>query len=102
MTAEQQTALRTARSLIDLGHPLDVIFASPLIPAGLHEFVRAELQRDENFPLTPARILVADPNRADWLRTLDRSTWHYWPALRQYLLTTKGWEPPTVRSLDDS
>jgi Z1 domain len=102
MTPEQQIAVRTARSLIDLGHPLDVIFASPLIPAGLRDFVRAELQRDENFLLTPARMVVADPNRADWLQTLDRSTWYYWPALRQYLLTTKGWEPPTVRSLDDS
>lgn len=102
MTPEQQTALRTVRSLLDLGHPLDVIFAGPLIPADLHEFVRAELQRDENFPLTPARMLIADPNRPDWLQTLDRSTWHYWPALRQYLFTTKGWEASAVRSLDDS
>src|SRR4029077_6600826 len=31
-----------------------------------------------------------------------RSTWQYWPALRDYLLTTKGWDAATIRSLDDS
>jgi len=102
MTPEQQTALRTARSLLDLGHPLDSILGSPFISAELRDFVRAELQRDENFTLTPARTLVADPNKPDWIRDLDRSTWHYWPALRQYLLTTKGWDAVALRSLDDS
>jgi hypothetical protein len=33
---------------------------------------------------------------------LDRSTWYYWPALRQLLLTYKGWESSALRSLDDS
>ena len=102
MTPEQQTALRTARSLLDIGHPLDSILGSPFIPAELRDFVRAELQKDENFTLTPAKTLVADPNKADWLRDLDRSTWHYWPTLRQYLLTTKGWDAEAMRSLDDS
>lgn len=102
MTPEETTALRTARSLLDLGHTIEVIFAGNLIPAHLHEFVRNELQRDENFPLTPARMIVADRERADWMLGLDRSTWHYWPALRQYLLSTKGWPAAAVRSLDDS
>lgn len=102
MTPEQQTALRTVRSLLDLGHPLDLILGSPLIPAELRDFIRAELQKDENITLTPARTLVADPNKPDWLRDLDRSTWHYWPTLRQYLLTTKGWNSVALRSLDDS
>jgi hypothetical protein len=102
MTPEQQTALRTARSLLDIGHPLDSILASSFIPAELRDFVRAELQKDENFTLTPAKTLVADPNKADWLRDVDRSTWHYWPTLRQYLLTAKGWGAAAMRSLDDS
>lgn len=102
MTPEQQTALRTARSLIDLGHPLDLVLSNPLIPAELREFVRTELRREENFTLTPARILIRDPNRENWLRGLDRSTWYYWPMLRQYLLTTKGWDSTVLRSLDDS
>jgi hypothetical protein len=102
MTTEQQQALRTARAMLDLGHPLELILSSPFIPPDLRNFVRSELLRDENFPLTPARTLVADPNRPDWLRELDRSTWHYWPALRQFLLTAKGWESSALRSLDDS
>jgi len=83
MTPEQQTALRTARALLDLGHPLEVILGNPLVAPELREFVRAELKREENFTLTPARILVRDPDRADWLRGLDRSTWDYWPKRHQ-------------------
>lgn len=103
MTPPQQQALRTARGLLENGHPLDQILNSIFIPSDLRDFVRSELQRDQNFQLAPARTLVADPNRPDWLRGLDRSTWHYWPALRQFLLgPNKGWEPSALRSLDDS
>ena len=102
MTPEQQIALRTARSLLDLGHPLDAVLTSAFIPADLREFVRAELKKDENFTLSPAKVVVADPNKMDWLRGIDRSMWYYWPTLRQYLLTTKGWDATAVRSLDDS
>lgn len=101
MTPTQQ-ALRTARSMLDLGHELELILNSPFIQPELRDFVRAELQRDQNFSLTPARMLVANANRPDWLRDLDRSTWHYWPSLRQYLLTSKGWGGHALRSLDDS
>lgn len=102
MNNEQQTALRTAFSLLEIGHPLDVILNSPFIPPTLRDFVRAELEKDENITLTPARMLVADKNRANWLGTLDRSKWHYWPTLRQYLATTKGWKTSALRSLDDT
>lgn len=102
MTPEQQTALRTARSLLDLGHPLEVVLSNPLIAADLREFVREELQREENFTLTPARILIADRNKTDWVGGLDRSAWYYWPSLRQFLLTMKGWDSTLLRSLDDS
>lgn len=102
MTPEQQTALRTARALLDLGHPLELVLSNSLITHDLREFVRTELQSEENFTLTPARMLVRDPDRADWLRGMDRSTWFYWPTLRQYLLTNKGWDSSVLRSLDDS
>lgn len=102
MTPAQQQALRTARAMLDLGHSLDLVLNSPFIPPELRDFVRAELRRDECFRLTPARMLVANPSRPDWLRDLDRSTWHYWPALRQFLLTARGWGTPAIRSLDDS
>lgn len=102
MSSPQQQALRTARSLLDLGYPLDLILENPLIPAEFRAFVRSELQRDENITLTPARTVSADPNRADWLGSLDRSAWYYWPTLRQFLLTTKGWDGVALRSLEDS
>jgi len=102
MDNQQQIALRTAFSLRELGHPLDVIINSSLIPAAYREIVRAELEKDENITLTPARMLVADANRANWLGILDRSKWYYWPALRQYLATTKGWPSSALRSLDDT
>src|SRR4051812_37518480 len=102
MTEAQLQSLRTARAMIDLGHSLDLILDSPFIPAELREFVREEIHRDQNFVLAPARMVVADPSRADWLRGLDRSTWYYWPALRQFLLTHKKWNALALRSLDDS
>src|SRR5262249_3309329 len=101
-TKAQDQALRTARVLIDLGHPIDEVLSNPLIPPELREFVRVELERDQNFLLVPARILVGDSPPADWIRDIDRSTWYYWPSLRQYLLTIRGWESSVVRSLDDT
>jgi len=102
MPSQEQQALQTARALLNLGHPLELILGNPLIPSEMRAHVRTELERDQNFPLTPARMLVADPNRSDWLRGLDRSSWYYWPTLRQFLLTNKGWSVSSLRSLDDS
>lgn len=102
MNPAQQQALRTARSMLDLGHPLDLILNSPFIPSDLRDFVREEIERDESFLLIPTRTLVADQGRINWLQGLDRSTWYYWPTLRQFLLTKKGWDAPSLRSLDDS
>jgi len=87
---------------MDLGHSLDRVLGTGLIPPHLEGFVRAEVERDRNFTLIPARMLVADPRRGDWLHELDRSVWQYWPNLRQFLLTGKGWEQSALRSLDDS
>jgi hypothetical protein len=102
MTPSQQQALRTARAMLDLGHSLPLIMESALIPPEHREFVRAELARDESFPLSPARTLVGDPLRTDWTQGCDRSAWHYWPALRQFLLNVRGWGLPALRSLDDA
>jgi hypothetical protein len=102
MTAEQQQALRTARAMLDLGHTLELVLDSAFIPEQLRDFVRREIERDQNFVLTPARVIVAEQHRPDWLADLDRSTWYYWPALRQFLLTVKGWDSAALRSLDDS
>ncbi len=102
MTLGQQQALRTARAMLDLGHSLPLIMESPFIPPEHREFVRAELARDESFPLAPARTLAGGTCRPDWTQGCDRSTWYYWPTLRQYLLSVKGWGLPALRSLDDA
>jgi hypothetical protein len=88
--------------LIGLGHPVEVVLVNPLIEPNQREFVREQLMREQNITLTPARTLVADPSRVDWLAGLDRTGWQYWPALRDYLLGVKGWDTATVRSIDDS
>jgi hypothetical protein len=88
--------------MVDLGHSLDILLSSGLIPIALHDFVRDEMQREENIILEPAGVISADANRVDWLLDCDRSQWYYWPTLRQFLLTAKGWDSSVVRSLDDS
>lgn len=102
MTPEQEIALRTARALLDVGHPLQAVLSNDLIPIELRAFVREEIERDRNFELRPARLILADRDRSDWLRAVDRDAWYYWPTLRQYLIRTKGWKASAVRSLDDS
>ena len=102
VTAAQERALRTARAMLDLGHPLELILENPLIPSEMRGFLRSELEREQTFVLVPARTLVADAARSDWVSSLDRSAWYYWPAYRQFLLTIKGWTAPALRSLDDT
>lgn len=97
-----ERALRTARVLRDLGHSLDSILDNPIIPAATRESVRLLIESDENIVLTPARTIVADPSKPNWLNGLDRSSWYYWPTLRQFLLAKKGRSESVVRSLDDS
>jgi hypothetical protein len=88
--------------MLDLGHPIDLVLGSGLIPEDLRSLVKEAIDRDQNFLLTPAKMLVADARRGDWVNKLDRSTWYYWPALRQFLLSKKGWDGASLRSLDDS
>jgi hypothetical protein len=102
MTPEQQLAIRTTRSMLDLGYGINQILESGLISGDLKEFVRSQIAREQNIILSPAGVISSDHERFDWLQELDRSEWYYWPTLRQYLLTTKGWDSSVVRSLDDS
>lgn len=102
MDNDQQIALRTAFALRELGHPLEAILNSPFIPPAFRKFVRDELEKDENIILTPARMLIHDKNSENWLLKVDRSKWYYWPTLRTYLATTKGWKSSALRSLDDT
>lgn len=102
MNQRESQAIRTARSLLAAGHAIDQILASGLIPADLRAFVENTIRQDENFQLGPVRSIVNSSDRPDWLRACDRSSWYFWPELRQYLLSVKGWSLPAVRSLDDA
>jgi hypothetical protein len=99
---DAERALRTARTLLSMGYPLETVVNNSLIPDEYREFVRRELIRESNLVVTPARALLRDPDRPDWLAGLDRSRWHYWPALREYLVAEAGWNRQMLGSLDDS
>lgn len=98
----QDQTLRTARLLLDLGHPKEEVVSNPLIPANLRQWVSERLDEEANRTFERARVISASEEITDWLAGIDRSTWHYWPTLRTYLLATKGWPKDTVTSLDDA
>ena len=69
--------------------------------------IRESLERDKKkiikvFSL--ARLLVATPTAQQWLHQRDRSTWYYWPRLRELLLGAGELvdNAAAVRSLDES
>lgn len=99
---DREQALRTARSLLDLGHDLAAILENPFIPVEHREYVSRQITHDESIVLTPARTIVEKETGGDWTKDEDRSNWHYWPVLRSYLLNKKGWKISAIRSLDDS
>ena len=99
---EHNKALSTARFLLDLGHAPEAVYASDLIPAYLREWVRGRLTEEANRTFEKVRIISAAESEHDWVADLDRNTWHYWPALRVFLLGKKNWPRDTVSSLDDA
>lgn len=97
-----ERSLRTARALVDLGHPIEDVCINSLIPSDLRDKVRQILEREETFTLNPVTVISRKTSRTDWLAGVDRSGWHYWPRLRQFLITKKGFPRHVVRDLDDS
>jgi hypothetical protein len=95
-------ALRIVRMLIANGVSREEALANPAIPERLRPEILEALSREETIVLRPASIITADADRGEWLRRRDRSGWHYWPSLRDYLLGMKGWSTSAVRSLDES
>jgi hypothetical protein len=100
MSYEQALAL--VRLMLDRGVLRDVAIDNPAIPEEFRRPIREELDRESNVLLEPARILVADSRRGEWLRNVDRERWYYWPTLREYLLGRRGWQAAAVRSLDET
>lgn len=101
LTPDQDQALRTARALIDLGHPPENAIANPIIPAGLREWVATKIQEESNRTYERARVIAGPDADDNWLSGLDRSEWYYWKTLRTYLLVEKNRSKDVVASLDD-
>jgi hypothetical protein len=100
MTHDQ--ALSIVRLLIGQGVPRDQAIENTVIPPEFRAAIREAIERDDSIVLEPAGILVAEPQRDDWLRQIDRSTWYYWPRLREYLLAVRQLATPALRSLDEA
>lgn len=99
MNLEQ--AIGLVRLLIDRGIPRADAVENPAVPQDLRDQIREVLAREDAIILEPPRVLVAEQRRDEWLRQIDRSSWLYWPTLREYLLGYKSWPLATVRSLDE-
>ncbi len=101
LSPEQDQALRTARALIDLGHPPDSVLANPAIPSSLRDWVAAKIGEESNRTYERARVIAGPSADDNWLSGMDRSEWYYWKTLRTYLLVEKNRSKDVVASLDD-
>lgn len=102
MSPEQDQALRTARALIDLGHPLDSVLTNAVIPEHLREWVSERIGEESNRTYERARVIAGPGTDENWLSGVDRSDWYYWKTLRTYLLVEKNRSKDVVASLDEA
>lgn len=103
-SARLANAIRAARALIDaLGLDIEAAASNQAISADLREEVRKALL-DERVIRLRDPVLLEDKARhhVEWLQSIDREAWYYWPRLRSYLIDAKAWPEPTVRSVDDA
>jgi hypothetical protein len=102
LTDELDRSLRAARALLEVGLSVEEVLGNNAIAPGLADAVRAELERELAIILEPPVVISRNGEPRDWLHKVDRSGWYYWPALRQYLLTKKGWDRFSIGALEDS
>lgn len=95
MTPEQTQGLLIARALIANGIPLDDAVSNPAVPPTVRSYIRGILEQDRTRTLRPVTSITANPNQGQWLDSIDRGNWFYWPALRDYLIL-KGWQTDDV------
>lgn len=93
-------SLGLVRYLITTGISLQDAVNNPAIPSEFRSQILENMKEEENIILQPANMIIDDSEYTEWLKNEDRSEWYYWPSLRQYLLTRKGWSNPAVQSLD--
>ncbi len=92
--------LNLVKLLMSTGQSLEEALGNSAVPIDLRDRVRQTVKEEETIVLEPATMIVNDEQHVEWLNKADRSTWCYWPTLRQYLLTVKHWPSPSVQSLD--
>lgn len=89
--------------LLDTGVAADPAAAvrSAPIPPDLHDAVLAQLEAERVIHIRDP-LMVTDPGRHHeaWIHLADRSTWYFWPRLREYLIDRRSWLEATVRGLD--
>lgn len=102
LSPDQEKALTTARALIDLGHSLESVLASPFIPEELRDWVNEIIVGETNRTYERARVIASSDADDNWLAGVDRSDWYYWKTLRTYLLVEKKRTRDVVASLDDA
>jgi len=94
-------ALGLVRILISGGILRDTAVNNPAVPEEFRARILEDLQQEDVIILEPAHAILAEQDRDEWLRSIDRSSWHYWPVLRQYLFNVRNLSAPVVRSLDE-
>lgn len=95
-------ALRLARVLIDTtGAAIADVAENPAIPAELRQAVIDRLEAERVIDIRDPRM-VEDPDRGhrEWLHSVDRAGWYYWPRLREYLIDRVGRPEQVVRAVD--
>lgn len=96
-----QSALGIVRLLIENGVSREEALRNPAIPEELRAQLGRILDGDDTIVLRPVSAISARPSGSEWLHQVDRSSWYYWPRLREYLLGRKGRSTTVVRALDE-
>jgi hypothetical protein len=99
---EFEQALGIVRLMVNGGIAREIAICNSAIPEEHRVRIKEILEQEETIILEPARMLVANAQRSEWLNQFDRSSWYYWPKLREYLLGKKRRSEPAVRSLDET
>src|SRR4051812_35514302 len=87
----------------EVGARVDEFLVGPLglLKARREEIVETVLRRLET-RIGAAKILENTKGHEEWLPKLNRGAWRYWPRLREYLDTVKGFAPAVLAELDRS
>jgi hypothetical protein len=98
---DMSTALGVVRLMIQGGVSREAALANPVIPRALRDEIRTTLEREDVLILRPVTAISGTRPGSGWLPEIDRSSWYFWPQLRDFLLGVKGWPRPVVVALDE-